>query len=232
MKTNDLEANCRDWNDQHAVLRQLLEKGQDHPKALEVFLRHHAAVHSKKLQSGEHWSFADELLNGLSDRQYRSIPVGGEHSVVWLIWHIARIEDITMNILLADAPQVFLEGDWQAKIGSPTGIVGNEMSPDEIHHLSGSVDLKALMAYRLAVGERTRLVVQHLNFTDLKQRPAAERVKRISLEGAVGKKAEWLLEYWGSKPSTNLLLMPATRHPFVHLNEIRRMRAKLNGLSQ
>ena len=49
-------------------------------------------------------------------------------------------------------------------------------------------------------------------------------------ERAVRKKARWLLKYWGGNPNANLLLMPATRHPLVHLNEISRMNPKLRRL--
>jgi hypothetical protein len=38
------------------------------------------------------------------------------------------------------------------------------------------------------------------------------------------------LDYWGGHPAANLLLMPATRHSFVHLNEIKRMLPKLKRL--
>lgn len=225
-----MEANYRDWNEQHALLRQLLEKDKDYPEALQTFLRHHEAVHAAGLHPESHWSFADETLSRLTDEQMRRVPKGGEHSVVWAVWHIARIEDVTMNILLADAPQVFQSGGWREKVGSPYENVGNEMSPEEIGRLSASVDLQALLAYRLEVGKRTREIVRHLNFAELDELPAPERLHRIAKEGAVGGKAAWLLEYWGGKASCNLLLMPATRHCFVHLNEVRRMLPKLRRL--
>jgi hypothetical protein len=114
-----MEANYRNWDNQHSLLRQLLEKDKDYPQALETFLSHHAAVHAAKLCPREHWSFPDQVLNGLSDEQMRWIPSGHEHSVVWVIWHIARIEDVTMNILLADSPQVFHSGNWRDKLESP-----------------------------------------------------------------------------------------------------------------
>jgi hypothetical protein len=82
----------------------------------------------------------------------------------------------------------------------------------------------------LAVGRRTREIVHQLDFAELQKLPAPERLNRIAEEGAVGEKATWLLEYWGGKASSNLLLMPATRHCFVHLNEVRRMLPKLKRL--
>ena len=220
----------RAWNAEHALLRRLLEKDKDYARALETFLSHHAAVHTAKLVPGKHWSFQDEVLDGLTEAQMRFIPKGREHSIVWMLWHITRIEDVTQNILLANSPQVFTSGDWQAKLQVDFVNVGNEMTSAESAVLSETINIKALLAYRLAVGKRTRAIARRLDLTKLSECPAPDRVKRIIAEGAVGAQATWLVNYWGGNPSANLLFMPATRHCFVHLNEIKRMRPKLKQI--
>ncbi len=185
-------------------------------------------VHTAKL--GGHGSFQDEVLVDLSDTQMRHIPSGRANSVVWMLWHIARIEDATMNVLLADAPQVFHRGDWQKKINSPYVDVGNEMTTKEIRALSDAVNVKALLSYRLAVGKRTRQITRKLKADILKEKPSPESLVRLREDGTVREQAQWLLKYWGRHPRTNLLLMPATRHAFVHLNEIGRMLPALRKL--
>lgn len=225
-----MEANLKRWNDQHQLLRRLLSKDKDYQKALPIFLDHHAAVHTAKLQAGAHWSWHDEVLSGLTPEQMRYTPRSSPHSVAWRIWHIARIEDATMNILLADATQVFESGKWLAKLEIDFVSVGNEMSNADIAQLSETINLKALAAYRLAVGKRTRAVVKRLNLDELSQRPAPDRLQRLVAERAVQEPALWLLDYWGGHPAANLLLMPASRHSFVHLNEIKRLLPKLKRI--
>jgi hypothetical protein len=232
MKPDQKVWNTQSWNQQHTLLRELLEAEQDYPLALETFLRLHETVHAAALRTSEHWSIQDEVLNGLASEQMRRIPKGNEHSVVWALWHITRIEDVTLNILLANTAQVFHSGGWKDPLGSPWENVGNEMSAEEIGRLSEAVNLEELMSYRLCVGRRTQEIVRELNFTALREAPAPERLKRIAAEGAVGEEGAWLLEYWGGKPGLNLLMMPATRHPFVHLNEIRRLLPKLRRTSR
>jgi hypothetical protein len=217
----------RNWNAQHALLRRLVEVDQDYSHALETFLSLHATVHTAELHPSDHGSIQDEVLSGLSPAQMRLIPEGSEHSAVWALWHITRIEDVTMNILLADTAQLFHTGGWQDKLGTPWENVGNEMSPEDIGRLSETIILEALLSYRLAVGKRTQAILRDVNFAGLREPPAPERIKRIAVESAVGEGGRWLLEYWGGRPGLNLLLMPATRHLFVHLNEIRRMLPKI-----
>jgi hypothetical protein len=147
--------------------------------------------------------------------------------VAWRIWHMARIEDVTLNVLLTNGTQVFTSGKWIDKLEIDYMSVGNEMSDADIVKLSETINLKALFAYRLAVGKRTRMIVKRLNLDLLSRPPAPDRVQRLVAERAVQPPALWLLDFWGGHPAANLLLMPATRHPFVHLNEIKRLLPKL-----
>ena len=224
-----MEANRRRWNRQHAVLTRLLMKERDYRKALPLLLEHHAAVHSAGLHSGARESFQDEVLGALTEAQMRVILPGGQ-SVIWKLWHATRVEDVTMNLLLAGSPQVLLKANWPAKLGISLIDVGNDMPAADLKKLSEIINLKALLAYRLAVGRRTRIILRRLKPDGLWERPAPERIARIVAERAVREKARWLLKYWGGNPNANLLLMPATRHPFVHLNEISRMNPKLRRL--
>jgi hypothetical protein len=229
MKEDHALIDCKYWNDQHSLLRRQLEGAQDFSKTIELFISHHGMVHTAKL--GGYGSFQDEVLQGLSDKQMRHIPVGRANSVAWMLWHITRIEDVTMNVLLADTPQVFHQGDWQNKINSPYVDVGNEMTAKEIHALSDAVNVKALLSYRLAVGRRTRQIAGKLKADILKEKPSSECLVRLLEDGTVRERAQWLLKYWGGHPQKNLLLMPATRHSFVHLNEIGRMLPAVRRLS-
>ncbi len=217
-----MEANRRLWNKQHAFLQRILMKEKNFRKALPLLLEHHAAVHSAKLYSGARWSFQDEVLGALTETQMRVITPGGQ-SVVWKLWHATRVEDVTMNLLLAGSPQVLRSGIWRKKLGIDYVDVGNDLPAADVKKMSEKIDIKPLLAYRLAVGRRTRAILRRLKPDHLWERPAPERIESIAAERAVREKARWLLKYWGGNPAANLLMMPATRHPFVHLNEISRM---------
>lgn len=230
MKTGKRDVNRQHWNDQQAILRRWLMKDQDYQKALPIFLSQHAMLHTAKLDARVHWSCQDEVLGGLTPEQMRAMPKGSPHSVAWKIWHIARCEDVTMNLLLAGSPQVLTSGNWLDQLGITCVSVGNEMSSEEIAEMSAAINLKALLAYRLAVGKRTRSIVRRLDGGGLWKPPTPDRLQHLFEEGAVIDQVAWLRDYWGGQPAANLFLMPASRHCFVHLNEIDRMRPKLKRL--
>jgi hypothetical protein len=58
-------------------------------------------VHSAALAPSGLWFFEDEAWRSLSQTAARCIPPEDQHSIAWLFWHIARTEDVTMNVLVA-----------------------------------------------------------------------------------------------------------------------------------
>jgi hypothetical protein len=211
-------------NKQQTELRQVMMGLDQHDLAIRLFLRQHAMLHSVKMAQSEPWSFEDEILDDMTEEQIRRIPRDCEHSVAWCIWHIARIEDVTMNLLVAGSPQVMHREDWLERIKAPVCDTGNAMDAHGVAKLSATIDLEALRSYRIAVGRRTREVVQQLQPEALKQKVDPLRVQRVMEEGPLVEAARGIAEYWSRRTIAGLLVMPATRHPLVHLNEALRLK--------
>ena len=132
-----------------------------------------------------------------------------------------------MNLLVAGQPQVLVQGGWQQKLGVNACDTGNGMTSAEISAFSDSVDLLALRAYRLTVGRSTRAIVRSLQPADIKRKVEPALMQRVWDEGALTAAARSIGEYWASRDVAGLLLMPATRHPLIHLNEAALVRRKL-----
>ena len=132
-----------------------------------------------------------------------------------------------MNLLAAGRPQLFRRDGWQARLKIAAADTGNAGSPGDIARLSEEIDLEALKAYRLAVGRSTREIVQDLRPGQVKDRVDPTRLAQIMAEGALTPAAHEILEYWGGLTIAGLLLMPPTRHSFIHWNEALRVRQKL-----
>ena len=91
-----MESYRKIWMKRQPELRKLFSSASadNFDKSIELLLSQHAMLHSAKLSPTEPWSFADEVLEDMSDEKIRRIPQNCEHSVAWLIWHSARCEDI------------------------------------------------------------------------------------------------------------------------------------------
>jgi len=199
----------------------------DHPTAVALFLRQHAMVHDAEMSKAGLHSFADEVWQGADETTLRCLPPKFEHSTVWLIWHIARIEDMTMNALMAGKPQIFFQDDWLRKLKITEKHSGNVIMDDaDVTAFSKAIDIDALKAYRLAVGRATREAVSVLEPDEVQQKVSPARLQGLLDDGSVPPEAMGLIEYWGNLTVAGLLLMPPTRHCLVHLNEALKVKKK------
>jgi hypothetical protein len=205
-------------------LRLIMLTFDQHDEAIRQFLSQHATLHSKKIAQTEPWSFEDEILDDMAEEQMRQIPQVSEHSIVWLIWHMARCEDITMNLLVAGTPQILNKDDWLKQMKITVCDTGNAMDRVSLANFSNMVEIEALRNYRLAVGRRTREIVKQLQPQDLKRKVESSRLQQVMLEGAAVEAARGIADYWGKRNVAGLLLMPATRHNLIHLNEALRLK--------
>jgi hypothetical protein len=222
-----MEAHRKTCLKQQTELRRLMTgRNSQHDQAMQLFLSQHAMLHSAKMAQAGPWSFEDEVLDDMSAAEMRRIPPGCEHSVAWLIWHMARCEDITLNLLVAGSPQILHRDRWLEQMKVTIRDTGNAMDGNGIAEFSNTVDLDALRAYRVAVGRRTREIAGQLQPEDLKRKVQASRLQQIWEEGAVVEAAGGLVDYWGKRDVAGLLLMPATRHNIVHLNEALEVKRK------
>ena len=221
-----MEAKRKFWNDQQKQLRAALAKPDTFMEAIDLFFQQHAMVHGSQMVQTDLHSFADEVLTDMSENAIRRIPKNGEHSVAWVIFHIARIEDVVTNRLIAATPQVFKSDDWQARMNSPIHHTANAMPHAEVVSLSNTLDLEALWAYRIAVGRRTCDIVNQLQAADLKRKAEPSGLQQILDDGIVAADAHGIVEYWSRRTIADLLLMPPTRHNFLHLNEALRIKQR------
>lgn len=221
-----MEPNRKSWNNGQQKLRRALT-AKDYQNALNQFLIQHAMVHSKKISRLRVWSFEDELWQGLTDEQFRAIPPKGEHSIAWILFHIARIEDITMNMLVAGTEQVYTRDQWVKKLKSTIHHSANKMDDDSVRRLSSSLDIAALREYRLSVGKRTREIVRKIKQDEFSKKVEPARLEKLLEEGAMIEDAIEIIDYWSKRTIAGLLLMPPTRHNFLHLNEAMKVKRKL-----
>jgi hypothetical protein len=225
----NMEQKRKSWNRKQKKLRSLLESDPLDPELKQLFLMQHAALHSQQVVKDETtWSYEDYLLDNLPDSVFRRIPEKQEHSIAWLIWHIARIEDVTMNMLVGGREQLFSSENWSGPLGIRIQHTGNAMDPEKILDLSRTISFKALRTYRIHVGRRTREIVSELTLAELKTKVRLDRIQRILEVQAVVPEAQGVLSYWSKRTIAGLLLMPATRHNFIHLNEVARIKQSLS----
>lgn len=185
--------------------------------ARDLFLQQHAAAHSAAV-GGNKMSMAERMFGGLSEAQMRVRPREDLNSLAWLMFHIARTEDVFVNTLLAGRPQVF-DDDWAKRLALTRRDFGFGMTSAEVSDLSGQVDVPALREYRDAVGHRTRDVVAGFTPQDWQGTIDAHALGRAAADGSLGRAAEGFSKNMPGRPRAAVLSTIALLHSAGHMGE-------------
>jgi len=185
-----------------------------------MFLRDHARAHASGVGEPEGGiAIGDVATAGLSDDEIRTRPGEGLNSLAWLTWHMARTEDMAVNLLIAGRPQV-LEGDgWAERLQAGRIDMAAGMTDDEVTDFSAAVDVAALREYRNAVGRRTREIVSAMRPEELDEPIDSTLIERAYEQGAILEAAGWIRGFAGGRSKAFLLGHAGTGHSFMHLGE-------------
>lgn len=215
------------WNPLQARLRELIKNEGTFEEAMALTLCMHALLHTRGVSGAGEETVMDAVWDGLTEHGFRTMPTVKDVTVAWNVWHVTRIEDLTANLLIADGAQV-LDEQWLKNLHTQVKDTGNAMTDPEILSFSREVDMPALREYRDAVGRRTRQILCGLSHRDLKRKFSKGQTERILAEGGVLDHPDsvWLLDFWGRKDVSGILLMPITRHQMGHLSDCLKLKAK------
>ena len=183
----------------------------------DLFLAQHSAVHSAAV-GGNKASGAERTFGGLTDEQMRVRPREDLNSVAWLMWHIARAEDIMVNAVLSGGVQV-LDDAWLRRLAVTRRDFGIGMTKDEVTALTKAIDIAALREYRDAVGKRTREVVGNWKDGDWDGDVQKDAMERAGTQGAFGEKTAQLTGAFAGRPRAMVLSGICLMHPAVHMGE-------------
>ena len=76
---------------------------------LDFFLDQHAHSHAAALTGATEPYLSDQVVADLAEAQLRRRPAEGLNPIAWLLWHLARCEDVTVGVLLTARGQVLDE---------------------------------------------------------------------------------------------------------------------------
>ncbi|MFV0395273.1 MAG: DinB family protein [Coprobacillaceae bacterium] len=221
------------WNPLQKKLRENIKKEEMFIDSKELLLHLHGLLHQKEVYQSKEDTFLDQLYQITDNNNWAIMPGEKDVTVVWNLWHITRIEDLTLNLLIKPDTQVLNE-NWLQKLNTSVTDTGNAMSDEEIMKLSKEINFSTLQQYRKAVGEKTRQVLSSLTYQDIFRKVNTEDIQKIIDQGGLTSHPDsiWLADFWGRKDIAGLLLMPITRHQIGHINDSFTIIKKVNSKNE
>ena len=153
-------------------------------------------------------------------------PLPTSNSIAWMLWHIARCEDVAVNAIVRGEPQLLLRSEWGPRLGVDESRVGTAFTDDEVGDLGSRLDLDALLQYWEAVSHETRSWLEGADLEQLDWTPDV-RDRLGAAPAVVPKEGEWLLERWSGQPARFFLRMTVIGHEYLHLGEMMAIRGQL-----
>ena len=158
-----------------------------------------------------------ELKNKI-DNLFKELKDCKNENIIWNLWHIMRIEDLIVNILICEKESILNE-----KLKNELNILitdtGNSLTKEEIKKFAKNINIKKLKYYSDKISKNTINLIKRLKAEDIKRKINKINLEKIINGCGVTKDNLWLIDYWGKKDIAGLLLMPLSRHIIVHLNK-------------
>lgn len=110
---------------------------------------------------------ARDAVDGVELDRLTQSPAPGANTIAWLVWHLARVQDVHVAELLA-TDQLWVVGDWARRFGldpDPSNT-GYGHSAEEVAAVRPERP-EALLEYLDAVDGRTRSMLRDLTPADL-----------------------------------------------------------------
>ncbi len=180
---------------------------------LDAITRNHANLHQRTLPN---------LFAKLSDAQLRARPRPETNSIAWNIWHLLRIEDITLNRFVALTPQLYTSAGWQERLGIAYGDMGTAMAIGDVDALSQTINLSELANYATAVGAQSTLTLQGFDMALVGQKRPEAHMRAVIAGEKVCAPAivEGVIKYWGNLTIEQYVVDYCVLHPSLHVGEI------------
>ncbi len=118
----------------------------------------------------------NRALDGLTDDELRWHPTLASNSIDWMVWHMARVEDNLVNVVMQHHDQIWERDGWGEQLGISYSGAGAGMTMGEIRAM-GPINVPKVMEYYRSVRSQTShyflqvmqekdlsRVIEHTNF--------------------------------------------------------------------
>lgn len=153
-------------------------------------------------------------------------PGGAGNSIGWVMWHLARVEDVVIHVVVRGQRPVLATGDWGRRMGVSDERVGTGFTEAEVETFSRAADPEQVDAYWQAVRAATAAWFAEVPLEALDAVPDLD-ARLATVPPIVPAEAEWLLKFWRGRPAGWFLRFPVIDHGFLHLGQMQEIRGRL-----
>lgn len=130
--------------------------------------------------------FYDYLFDEYTEAQLRTPAHESMNSLIWNMWHVARVEDSGATRFVTGDEQILKSGNWNAKMNVDELSFGYGMSREDMITLSENISFEGLRGYWDAVIDYTFTALDSLTEERMDDIITVEERDRILINEGVG----------------------------------------------
>lgn len=159
----------------------------------------------------EYMEGLENALDGLTEDELRFQPALHANFIEWIVWHMARVEDRWVNLVLRQDQDIWVKRGWYARFGMTPDDYGREDTAEKMRAMP-KTDINGMMRYYKEAREITLSHLDAMTEDDLATVYSHPR-RELDVTGA------WVLGH--------ILVEEAQ-----HLGQIAYLRGMMRGLNQ
>lgn len=176
---------------------------------------------------GVRFTFETQVFGAVPPERLTERPGGVGNSILWLMWHVSRTEDLMVNSLIRGAPQLLIEDGWGERMGVEVAHIGTGMADDEVEGFALKLKPEAVDEYWRAVATTTSEWLKTIGPDDLDAVPDFDaRLAEIPPVLATGSSGP-AIDFFKGRPVAFLLGGPVISHGYIHVGEMASIRGRL-----
>lgn len=175
--------------------------------------------------------FYDDLWDRYDETTLRTPAHPTANSLLWIFWHIARVEDAGVTRFVTKEAQLLHRDNWNAKLGTDITHFGFGSTQEEMLKVSAALDINAVRDYWNAVIAYVFAAVDTLSPETLDELLTDDEVRTVlSDEGVAPPRVlEETIPIYSGWTRLEALYHFSTTHYYWHGGEIRTLEGILRG---
>ncbi len=105
--------------------------------------------------------YLTSALDGLTQEEAAWSPGAECNSIAFILWHIARVEDLSLNRAIQQKDELYEAESWRERLGTPAKEIGYRYTSEQLRAWQVP-KLEVLRAYANSVREKTLVFLNPL----------------------------------------------------------------------
>lgn len=179
------------------------------------------------LHRGVRFMFENSIRNIFTPEQLKERIDGRGNSIAWLMWHLARTEDVVVQTLIRGVPQIFTDGDWSERLGVDATHIGTGLGDDEVGEFSKAINIEAADEYWQTVARASFAWLKSITPADLEAVPGIEQRLESVPPILAGGASQGVIGFWNGRTTGFLFSGPVISHGYIHIGQMQEIGGRL-----